>query len=102
MEMPWYPGSSRVYHTTQYYRNVAFSQVLQAAGPGCDWLYALRRYNGSGVNSYIYQAIALSRLAEGLELRIGPSGFFRVRKAFVTRPRMSAAAILRAAARDAP
>lgn len=29
---------------------------------GCDWPYAVRRYNGSGINSYHYQAQVLRRL----------------------------------------
>ncbi len=31
----------------------------------CDWPYAVRRYNGSGVNSYHYQAIVLGNLLKG-------------------------------------
>jgi hypothetical protein len=32
---------------------------------GCDWPYAARRYNGSGVNSYHYQAQVLLRILNG-------------------------------------
>ena len=30
----------------------------------CDWPYAVRRYNGAGVNSYHYQAIVLRNLLD--------------------------------------
>jgi hypothetical protein len=36
--------------------------VPDRAKLGCDWPYAVRRYNGSGVNSYHYQYQVLQRL----------------------------------------
>jgi hypothetical protein len=30
---------------------------------GCDWPYAIRRYNGAGINSYHYQAKVLKNLS---------------------------------------
>ena len=36
--------------------------VPNRATLGCDWPYAVRRYNGSGVDSYHYQFQVLKRL----------------------------------------
>jgi hypothetical protein len=36
--------------------------VPERATLGCDWPYAVRRYNGSGVDSYRYQYQVLGRL----------------------------------------
>ena len=33
----------------------SYDAVPVRAKIGCDWPYAVRRYNGSGVNSYHYQ-----------------------------------------------
>ena len=37
-------------------------RVPARATLGCDWPYAVRRYNGGGVNSYHYQYEVLQRL----------------------------------------
>ncbi len=63
---PLYQGSSQTYRPTQYYRRASYSDVPVRKNVGCDWPYAARRYNGSGVNSYHYQARVLKNL-----LRIG-------------------------------
>lgn len=60
-----YPGTDAVYAQTQYhvgsYRNVPERDKI-----GCDWPYAVRRFNGSGVNSFDYQAeFLLKLLAQG-------------------------------------
>ena len=59
---PFYEGSSKVYQTTQYYSPAPFKSIPQRKNLGCDWPYAVRRYNGSGVNSYWYQGMVLNHL----------------------------------------
>ena len=58
---PYYEGSSHTFKKTQYhpgsYKNVPIRKEFP-----CDWPYAMRRYNGSGVNSYNYQARVLKYL----------------------------------------
>lgn len=62
-ETPYYTGSIHTYRKTQYhpgsYKNVPIRKNIP-----CDWPYAMRRYNGSGVNSYNYQARVLKHLAK--------------------------------------
>ena len=48
------------YHPESLYRGVPIRKNL-----GCDWPYAVRRYNGAGVNSYHYQAQVLLRVLNG-------------------------------------
>jgi len=59
---PFYEGSSKVYQTTQYYNPAPFKSIPLRKNLGCDWPYAVRRYNGSGVNSYWYQGMVLNHL----------------------------------------
>ena len=61
---PYYPGSRGTYRSTQYYNfdTLDFSGVPTRANFDCDWPYAVRRYNGSGPNSYSYQALVLKKL----------------------------------------
>jgi hypothetical protein len=59
---PFYQGSSHVYQPTQYYNPSFIKTTPVRKGLGCDWPYAVRRYNGSGVNSYWYQALVLNHL----------------------------------------
>jgi len=47
---------------TQYHPETRYARVPDRAKLGCDWPYAVRRYNGSGVNSYHYQYQVLQRL----------------------------------------
>jgi hypothetical protein len=49
---PFYNGSSKVFQTTQYHQAESLTGVPIRKSIGCDWPYAVRRYNGSGVNSY--------------------------------------------------
>jgi peptidoglycan hydrolase-like protein with peptidoglycan-binding domain len=56
---PVFAGSSTLYAPTQYYRSANYSHVPNRAEFLCDWPYAVRRYNGSGVNSFHYQALVL-------------------------------------------
>ncbi len=57
-----FPGSSTVWQTTQYYPTATYENVPVREKIGCDWPYAVRRYNGGGINSYHYQARVLKFL----------------------------------------
>jgi hypothetical protein len=61
---PFYVGSSSVYQSTPYYNPAPVKTVPMRANFGCDWPYAARRYNGSGVNSYWYQSLVLNHLLQ--------------------------------------
>jgi len=50
---------------TQYHPRGQYAGVPDRKQFGCDWPYAVRRYNGSGVNSYHYQAQVLLRILNG-------------------------------------
>jgi hypothetical protein len=60
--MPVYDGASLTFQPTQYYESAAYSGVPVRAEFLCDCPYAARRYNGSGINSYHYQARILLNL----------------------------------------
>ena len=47
---------------TQYHKHDRLDDVPERAAIGCDWAYAVRRYNGSGVNSFWYQAELLLKV----------------------------------------
>jgi len=55
-------GSSTTYHVDQYYGSASYSGVPDRADFACDWPYAVRRYNGAGVDSYHYQTRVLLNL----------------------------------------
>jgi peptidoglycan hydrolase-like protein with peptidoglycan-binding domain len=59
---PVYPGAAMTYAKTQYHLG-SYTGVPVRANIPCDWPYAVRRYNGSGVNSYDYQAEVLQKIA---------------------------------------
>ena len=59
---PVYPGATDTLHATPYHPETEYSRVPDPATLGCDWPYAVRRYNGSGVDSYHYQFQVLERL----------------------------------------
>lgn len=63
---PWHDGTASTYRSTQYYDydRLDFSGVPIRRNFECDWPYAVRRYNGSGPNSYSYQALVLKKLLE--------------------------------------
>ncbi len=61
-ETRFYEGSSRIYKITKYHKDRRLTGVPVRQNIGCDWPYAVRRYNGSGVNSYWYQSKVLLRL----------------------------------------
>jgi len=64
-QTPWYAGAPDNYAQTQYHLG-SYSNVPTRAAIGCDWPYAVRRFNGSGVNSFDYQAeLLLKVLAQG-------------------------------------
>jgi hypothetical protein len=56
---PFYKGSKHKFVATQYYKPGSYDSVPIRKKIECDWPYAARRYNGSGVNSYHYQARVL-------------------------------------------
>jgi hypothetical protein len=58
---PVYAGSNMTYAQTQYHQG-SYDNVPVRANIPCDWPYAVRRYNGGGVNSYDYQAEVLLRV----------------------------------------
>ena len=59
---PVYPGASLTWAPSQYYASASYTGVPNRAAFPCDWPYAVRRYNGSGINSYHYQARVLLNL----------------------------------------
>jgi hypothetical protein len=58
-QTPLYAGSSAKFQKTQYYANDEYRDVPIRKNLPCDWPYAVRRYNGAGINSYHYQARVL-------------------------------------------
>lgn len=58
---PVYAGNSMTYAQTQYHTGSYKGVPVRAKIP-CDWPYAVRRYNGGGVNSYDYQAEVLLKI----------------------------------------
>ena len=59
---PLYPGTTDTLRPTEYHPETSYKKVPDRARLGCDWPYAVRRYNGGGVNSYHYQYKVLQRL----------------------------------------
>lgn len=63
---PVYLGARTKYAPTQYHPETKYEGVPVRKNIPCDWSYAIRRYNGGGVNSYHYQTQVLLRvLREG-------------------------------------
>jgi len=58
---PVYEGASQQFEKTQYHVG-SYNGVPMRSKIPCDWSYAVRRYNGSGPNSYDYQAEVLLRV----------------------------------------
>jgi len=52
---PTFPGSMKVYERA-IYPTASYPNLPKRELFGCDWPYAVRRYNGGGPNSYNYQA----------------------------------------------
>lgn len=63
-QTPWYAGSPNLYVPTQYYKSANYPNTPQRENFGCDWPYAVRRYNGGGINSYHYQARVLKNVRD--------------------------------------
>jgi len=61
--LPVFPGSGTPWAPTQYYASASYDGVPVREKIGCDWPYAVRRYNGGGINSYHYQVKVLKNLA---------------------------------------
>jgi len=59
---PLHPRTAETLHPTEYHHETTYAGVPDRSKLGCDWPYAVRRYNGSGVNSYHYQYQVLQRL----------------------------------------
>jgi len=59
---PFYEGCRHHYRQTPYYKQESYTGVPVRRNFGCDWPYAVRRYNGAGTNSYHYQALILLHL----------------------------------------
>ncbi|HEY6432159.1 MAG TPA: peptidoglycan-binding domain-containing protein [Acetobacteraceae bacterium] len=58
-ETPVYYRSTETYGQASAYDDPHYTGVPDRADFKCDWPYAVRRYNGSGPNSYNYQARVL-------------------------------------------
>jgi hypothetical protein len=59
---PFFAGCNHTFQPTQYYKALTYRSVPMRKQIGCDWPYAVRRYNGAGVNSYHYQVRVLQQL----------------------------------------
>jgi hypothetical protein len=70
---PLYHGSTQTYGQAKYYSNPNYIGVPDRAAFLCDWPYAVRRYNGSGPDSFNYQAKLLLDLLSGPAIVSGAS-----------------------------
>ena len=61
----FYDGASRWYEPTKYHAKTEYLGVPVRKEIGCDWPYAVRRYNGGGLDSYHYQTQVLLRVVNG-------------------------------------
>jgi hypothetical protein len=59
---PLYQGASQSYQPDGYYPSADYGSVPDRADMGCDWPYAIRRYNGGGLDSFHYQTRVLRNL----------------------------------------
>ena len=59
---PIYEGSGYKFVPTDYYKSASYDSVPIRKNIACDWPYAVRRYNGSGINSYHYQVRVLKNV----------------------------------------
>ena len=59
---PFYKGSKHKFFPTHYYRTASYKSIPIRGKIRCDWPYAVRRYNGSGINSYHYQVRILRNI----------------------------------------
>ena len=63
---PLYRGSTEKFEPTEYHKETRYEGVPKIANVRCDWPYAVRRYNGSGMNSYHYQVEVALRVVKGV------------------------------------
>lgn len=61
----FFKDSSGVYKSTRYHKETAYHGVPNRKDIPCDWPYAARRYNGSGIDSYHYQTQVLLEILKG-------------------------------------
>ena len=61
---PVYAGSPTLFTSTQYYSPASYKNIPKREAFGCDWPYAIRRYNGGGINSYHYQVRILRNVRD--------------------------------------
>ena len=59
---PLYDGSQKSYQPDKYYPSADYGSVPDRSDFLCDWPYAARRYNGSGLDSFHYQTRILRNL----------------------------------------
>jgi len=62
---PLYAGSAGVFAPTPQHPAEKYKTVPIRKNIPCDWPYAVRRYNGSGMNSYHYQTKILLHVLNG-------------------------------------
>ncbi|HVO83842.1 MAG TPA: peptidoglycan-binding domain-containing protein [Syntrophobacteria bacterium] len=62
---PLYEGSTFRFVPTDYYGSGDYDSVPIRKNIPCDWPYAVRRYNGAGINSYHYQVRVLKDVLRG-------------------------------------
>jgi hypothetical protein len=72
-DTPLYHGSAETYGQAANYPNPRYVGVPDRAEFRCDWPYAVRRYNGSGPDSFNYQAKILLNLLAGPSIIAGGS-----------------------------
>ena len=60
---PTFPGSPKVYERG-IYPTATYPNLPKRESFGCDWPYAVRRYNGAGKNSYNYQAHVIGNVRD--------------------------------------
>jgi peptidoglycan hydrolase-like protein with peptidoglycan-binding domain len=59
---PLHAQTTETLQPTSYHPETSYRNIPDRSKLGCDWPYAVRRYNGSGINSYHYQFQVLQRL----------------------------------------
>lgn len=61
---PVFEESQITFTPTAYYKKASYARVPVRKNISCDWPYAVRRYNGAGINSYHYQTKVLLNLID--------------------------------------
>jgi peptidoglycan hydrolase-like protein with peptidoglycan-binding domain len=60
---PVFDGSATLWGPTRFHEETGYTEVPRRDRFDCDWPYAVRRYNGGGLDSFHYQAQVLKHLA---------------------------------------